>query len=152
MKNILPLIFLMAMASKAPTPFLPCSDEIFWFAVRQAECNKKEKKYPRCVYMEDWGEESLGLYQLSVSDSKRHQNCPSDREKLLDPTLNEKCKNQIAADLIRDNQGNYSQVLGKYWSSLRSNKDWEQFHKTYPKHQGWNNFVNEAASRGCTIK
>ena len=149
-KIILPIMFIVtACVTYTPWPpkkqvsFLPCREDIFWWAVRWAESTGN----PRSVYMESWGEESIGLYQLSVSDSTRYANCPSTREELFDPVKNTACKDSIAKTLRAKYPNlSYQLVLGKYWAVMRG-PDWKDKMRT----QSWNNFRKYAQQKGCMI-
>jgi hypothetical protein len=130
-------------AVKEPPAFYPCEYETFMWAVMMAESGGN----PRAVYMESWGEESLGLYQLSVSDSKRYADCPSSRDALFDPILNTKCKDSVIKKLrYLHPDENWSQVGGRYWSVLRHPTYWPKA-RTLP----YLNFKKYAASKGCII-
>ncbi len=123
--------------------FYPCSEIDFWFAVMIAESGGN----PRAVYMEAWGEESLGLFQLSVSDSKRYADCPNSREALFDPAINTKCKDSVIKKLrYLHPSENWSQVGGRYWSVLRHPTYWPK-----ARTQPYLNFKKYALSRGCMI-
>jgi hypothetical protein len=143
------------MSAKKPpvkeSSFYPCSEEVFWWAVRWAESSNN----PRAVYMEAWGENSVGLYMLSASDSKRYKDCPSTEEELKDPVKNEKCAMSIAKTLrAKYPAENWSQVLGLYWSTLRARNEpkWATWRAKNPKHNGFDNFVKFANQKGCVIK
>lgn len=126
-----------------PASFFPCEESVFWRAVMMAESSGN----PKAVYMESWGEESLGLFQLSVSDSTRYQDCPKTREELFDPVKNTRCKDSIASTLrSKYPTESWSKVLGRYWSVVRRAEYWG---KDSP---GYKNFVSYAKSYGCEIK
>jgi hypothetical protein len=102
---------------------------------------------PKAAYMEEWGEESLGLYQLSVSDSKRYPDCPNSREALFDKAINTKCAESVIMTLRKLHPDeNWSQALGRYWSTLRTPKDWPNA-RTAP----FIGFKKYLAQRGCKL-
>ncbi len=102
---------------------------------------------PLHVYRESWGENSVGLYQLSPSDSTRYKDCPNSEAELKDGAKNEKCKDSIVRTLrLKYPNENYSQVLGRYWSTLRTPKDWPSA-RTAP----FQSFKYYAAKKGCVL-
>jgi hypothetical protein len=131
----------LAFGSKKPVSYLPCDEKDFWWAVMMAESGGN----PKAVYMEAWGEESLGLYMLSVSDSKRYKDCPDSREALFNPIINTKCKDSIFNTLRkRYPDKNVWEVGGMYWSTLRNPTYW----KNKPL-KPYKNFKYFAAKKGC---
>lgn len=139
------VICLLAVTCARADGYLPCGDSVFWWSVMMAESGGN----PRSVYHEPppLNEDSIGLYQLSVSDSKRYPGCPTTKNELYDPVLNTKCKDLIAAKLRKlYPHDNWSASLGKYWSTLRRKPEW-------PKdYSGYLSFKKFAATKNCVIK
>ena len=142
------LIGLFKIEAKSAKPpvqvveaFLPCSHEIFWWAVMQAESSGN----PRCVYHESFGIDSLGLFQVSFEDAARYA-CPfKTREDAFDPLKNTICKDLIVERLRKLHPTeSWSRVLGRYWSSLRD-KSWGK------EYSGYKHFKAYALQKGCQI-
>lgn len=151
MRCLLILIVLLGCKTREPTAFYPCEESVFWEAVRWAESSNN----PKAIYREAWGENSVGLYMLSASDSKRYADCPKTEAELFDPKINEKCAMSIANTLrAKSPNENWSQVLGAYWSVLRARSEpkWKEWRAKNPNHSGFDNFVKFAKDRGCIIK
>lgn len=143
MKKLIVLIFLISCATnKKTTSFYPCDESDFWWSVMQAESGGN----PLHVYNEPppLNQESIGLFQLSTTDSSR--GCSSKREDYFDPVKNTQCKDLIVKDLRSKYSGNWSQVLGRYWSTLRTPKDWPSA-RTAP----FQSFKYYAAKKGCVL-
>lgn len=144
----LAIIFLIVTACKNKTAvissdsFYPCDPIIFWEAVKWAESSND----PMTKYMESWGEASLGLYQVSMSDAKRY-GCPFEKESdAFNELKNTVCKDLIVEKLRHNYTGNWSEVLGRYWSTLRREKEWPNSPR-----KPYNNFTSEALKLGCKL-
>lgn len=99
----------------------------------------------RLIYHESFGIDSVGIYQVSYEDAFRYQ-CPfKTKEDLFNDKLNTQCKDLIAAKLIAQG-GNWSQALGKYWSTLRSPEAWPD-----ARRKPFEDFKKYAAQRGCKL-
>ena len=144
--RLLAIPLLLGMSSKAPlikADFYPCKEADFKWAMVETESGHN----PKSVYMEAWGEESLGLYQLSVTDSLRYEGCPNNKQGLFNPDLNTKCAENIMSKLrILHPTENIFQNYGRYWSCVRNPKYWPNAARI-----PWNNFVKYAATRGCKL-
>lgn len=87
---------------------------------------------PRSVYKESWGEDSLGLYQLSVPDALPW--CKHTREDLFDPITNIDCAVPLMAELVERDKvvtaginGKTAKGAARYWAVMRGG--------TYPGHK-----------------
>ena len=117
------------------------------------ECNPSDKQYPRCVLPHDGDYDSLGLFQVSLEDKGPRYKCQfTDRESVFDVKKNRDCADRILARLrVEYPNDNWSQVGGRYFSTLRSRKDWPEYYKKYPNFKGYDNFVGYLAQRGCKL-
>lgn len=144
MKKLIVLFFLISCATnKKTTSFYPCDEDVFWWAVMQAESGGN----PLHIFNEPppLNQESIGLFQLSTTDSS--YGCSSKREDYFDPVKNTDCKNKIAAKLrSKYPHENWSQSLGRYWSTLRTPKDWPNARTTPFK-----SFKYYAGKKGCIV-
>lgn len=142
-KLILLLLVLSCKPKDKSAEFYPCKSESdFFYALMQAESGGNSHS----IFNEPppLNQESLGLFQLSTTDSSR--GCSSKREDYFDPVKNTQCKDLIVKDLRARYSGNWSQVLGRYWSTLRHPTYWPNA-RTEP----YLNFKRYAAMRGCLI-
>jgi hypothetical protein len=123
--------------------FYPCDESVFWWAVMQAESGGN----PLHIYNEPppLNQESIGLFQLSTTDSS--YGCSKVRADYFDPKKNTACKDLIVKGLrAKYPSENWSQALGRYWSTLRSPKEWPNA-RTEP----FKNFKYYAEKKGCEI-
>jgi hypothetical protein len=142
--------------------FYPCKYEDFWWAVSMAESGGNPKSvyhesFPKdkwCPHHNKMGMDSLGLFQVSFPEDRDRYQCPfNNRDSAFSAVLNATCKDLIAEKLKANNPNkNWSQVLGLYWSTLRSYTDWKKWHEDNPNHHGFDDFRKFAAQRGCVIK
>lgn len=101
----------------------------------------------RLIYKEQWGENSVGLYQLSASDSFRYKDCPKTEAELMNPEINTRCKDSIFKTLRAAHPNeNVWQVGGRYWATLRRPKEWPD-----ARRKPFEDFKGYAAQRGCSI-
>jgi hypothetical protein len=153
--HILMIVALMGLSARKPSDgntaekFYPCSEEVFWWAVRMAESG--DIPDGKC-HKERGGELSCGLYQLSFKDAKQYGCQFKKFDDLFDPKLNTDCKDRIAAKLRKDG-GTWDNALARYWGTMRSknNPTWKEWHKQNPNHTGYENLQKHAASRGCKL-
>ena len=124
--------------------FYPCPYEDFMWALEAQESNHN----PRAVYMESFGVESLGLFQVSLQDKGSRYKCNfTDRESVFDPKKNRDCADKILARLrVEYPNDNVWQMGGRYFSTLRHPTYWPSARKA-----PFEGFKKYAAQRGCTI-
>jgi hypothetical protein len=140
--HIIIIVLLLGCKEKA---YLPCSDTVFWAAVRQAESGGNDK----LIYEESDGNLSVGRYMLSISDGAVYGvDCKfNSMADLFDGAKQEKCKDRIASKLKADHpDDNYQRALGRYWGVLRG-PDFTQDYRI----KSWNNFVEAANRLGCRV-
>lgn len=152
---ILSSVMLLGFAARKPAvkepPFYPCSEIVFWEAVKMAESGGK----PNTCYEESDGSLSCGLYQLSLSDANIYGCNFKTKSDLFDPVKNADCKDKIKAKLRRIFPTEpWDNALARYWGTLRSKKNpmWKKWHERNPNHKGYVNFQRFAKERGCLIK
>jgi hypothetical protein len=122
----------------------PCGKDTFFYALMMQESSGN----PRAVYMESFGVESLGLFQVSLQDKGPRYKCNfTDRESVFDPIKNRDCAEKILAKLrIEYPNDNIWQYGGRYFSTLRHPTYWPK-----ARTQPYLNFKKFAESRGCKL-
>jgi hypothetical protein len=123
------------------TPYLPCSEEIFMWALAEAESGHNA----RTVYRESFGVDSVGWFQVSFEDAARYGCQFTVKEDLFDTNRNTDCARRIMKRLDEKYPSeNYSRRYGRYWSALRD----ESWGKVY---SGFTRFKAAALSKGCRV-
>lgn len=126
---------------------VPCGTELFLKAVISAESNFNNASY----YMEPapLNRYSIGLFQLSLSDSKNYGGCMFKTEKEIEnPIYNLHCAMKIMHTLQKKRPyENVWQSLGRYWSVLRREEYWPG-----KPQSGYLRFKKYLENNGCTIK
>lgn len=125
--------------------YLPCSEEVFYWALCMAEsrCNDK------AIYMEPapLNYESIGRYQLSPEDHRGYPECSDKREDYFIAEKNTECAHAIVKKLRAKYPSlSYQLALGKYFSTLRG-PEWGDKARS-----GFNRFKSYAAQKNCIIK